>query len=333
MPTFFRRNELTEEQKNNWDSAIANYTKVLELNALHQLQAMSDSDKKEYMGEDHKGDFTEQDVLKRIMQDLMVMGNTPGHEKSALFFRLLSGKQILKNPPPTSYSYPYYDIIESTNNRQLMLDGENIKELTQPISEYVPYPYININQNYWKIVETISPTKAVVTFGRWENEGFLWEVELAEITAEESKSAIYCSHDPSIKKITTYDVLLKECLHRSKEHFHLLKIANIPEEYKKYEAETIAKYPREKVDTRISIFLQNQIKNTLETAKNMLAERIKNGLPIYATDEEIQEYADNLEKQYLRNEYFPKDGLLYHKVWVMKRITPTKLTEDHYLKI
>lgn len=333
MPTFFRKDQLTEEQKQNWDSAIANYTKVLELNALHQLRSMSDTDKEKYMGEESNSNFTEQDVLKRIMEGLMVMGNTPGHEKSALFFRLLSGKEILKNPPPTSYSYPDYDIIESTNKRQLMLDGENIKELTQPASEYVPYPHVNINQNYWKIVETISPTKVVVTFGQWEDEGFLWEVELAEITAEESKSIIYCSHDSSIKKIATYDVLLKECLHRSKEHFHLLKIANIPEEYKKYEAETIAKYPREKVDAGISVFLQNQIKHTLETAKNMLDERTKNGLPTYATNEEIQEYANKLEKQYLRNEYFAKDGLLYHKVWVMKRISPNSLTEDHYLKI
>jgi hypothetical protein len=144
---------------------------------------------------------------------------------------------------------------------------------------------------------------------------------------------IHCSFNPSIKKITTYDELQKECMHVTNEHFHLLKIARDPEEYKKYEEKTIAKYPKEQVENGISIFLQNQLKHTLEKAKNMVEERVKNGLPVEPTEQEIQDYAKDTEKSYLGNEYFEKDGLLYKKAWMMKRIAPAVLTEDHYLDI
>jgi hypothetical protein len=332
MPTFFRKNELTEEQKNNWDSAIANYKKVLELNALRELNSMNQEQKVKFMGDDMKT-FTDQDIKEKLIKMGMMMGNPPGHEKSSLFFRLLSGKRILKNPPPTSYSYPDYEIIELDNERELMLDEQTVDELIKQSSSFISYPHVNINQSAWRVLNVISPTKLEVTHDRWKNEGFVWEIELKEITAEESKCSLCGSFNPSIKKLTTYEQLLKECLHTANEHFYLLKIAIDTEEYKKYEEKIISKYPKEKLENGISVFLQNQLKHTLEKAKNMLNERINNGLPIEPSEQEIQEYAKETEKSYLGNDYFEKDGLLYKKAWMMKRVAPIVLKEDHYLEI
>lgn len=330
MPTFFRKNELTEEQKKNWDNAIVSYSKVLEFNALQSLQKMTDSDKSDYMKD--KENFTDEDILKKILQGCQIMGNPPGHEKSSLFYRLLSGKKVLKNPPPTSYSYPDYDIVESNGKRELMFESDNMDELVKQTSSYTDYPHILINQSAWKVINIISPQKVVVTHHRLEKEGFTWEVELTEITAEESKSALLCSYDPSIPKLTTYNSLLKECLHQAQQHFYLLKIASNQEEYKKYEEKQLSKYPKEKVEVGfISEWMKKQLKQTLENAQNMLAERLAKGLPIEPTQEEILEYAKNTEKQYLGNEYFEKDGVLYKKAWMMKRTFPLVLTDEYYL--
>ncbi len=334
MPTFFRKKELTEEQKNNWDKAIVNYSKVLELNALSQLKAMKDDEKLKLMRTNDINSFTEDDLLKELLFCASVMGNSPGHEKSALFFRLLSGKPVFKNPPPKSYSYPDYGIIESNDKRELMLDGNEVEKLIIEKSQFTSYPHININQSAWKVLEVVSSAKVQLTHSHWENKGFVWELELDEITAEESGCAICCSYDSSIKKLTTYEQLLKECRFVAEEHFYLLNIANDLAEYKKYEEKMSAKYPKEKTGTgMISVFLQNQLNHTLEKAKNMVQERIEKGLPSKPTEEEIQEYAKNREKQYLRDEYFPKNGLLYKKAWMMKRVAPIVLMKEHYLEL
>ncbi len=82
MPTFFQsKDSLPPELLARWDHAVAEYDRVLN-------ELCGDSETKKMF----------------FYNDL--------REKSALFWRLLNGKDPLPMPPPTRYSYPWYGIIE-----------------------------------------------------------------------------------------------------------------------------------------------------------------------------------------------------------------------------
>ncbi|MHB8226743.1 hypothetical protein, partial [Acidithiobacillus sp.] len=84
MPTFFQnKDSLPPELLARWDCAVAEYDRVL----------------REVCGESET-------------KGLFFYNAT--REKSALFWRLLNGKEPLPMPPPTNYSYPWYEIIEES---------------------------------------------------------------------------------------------------------------------------------------------------------------------------------------------------------------------------
>ncbi|OFC61806.1 hypothetical protein BAE30_03790 [Acidithiobacillus caldus] len=82
MPHFFRSKEsLPEELLARWDHAVAEYDRVLS-------ELCGDSEPARFFLYNHT------------------------REKSALFWRLLNGKEPLPSPPPTSFSYPWYGVVE-----------------------------------------------------------------------------------------------------------------------------------------------------------------------------------------------------------------------------
>lgn len=127
MPTFFDPNNLTDTQKLNWDSAVAKHTEFL--NSVRSAHA--DAGGREY-------DF---------FFDMIY--NPPGHPKSALFARLLEGKEILPKAPPRSYSYPDYRLVEEVGPHNVM-------------------PYIGneiiINQCAYQLVSANKAAKALKSF-------------------------------------------------------------------------------------------------------------------------------------------------------------------------
>lgn len=121
MPTFFKKEELTTEQKARWDAAILEYSKVQERNVEHRLAALSNEERAYYV-ETHNASTDEQ--IKDQMREFSgLMGNPPGHEKSALFARLLDGKPALPFPPPTNHSYPWYSVIEGVGPHRARIGG------------------------------------------------------------------------------------------------------------------------------------------------------------------------------------------------------------------
>ncbi|MGZ5817871.1 MAG: hypothetical protein ACXWJD_03905 [Burkholderiaceae bacterium] len=93
MPSFFDENDLTEEQRARYEWAVTEYARIQEENRLRLKQT----------GE-----------------------TAASHEigpQSALFARLLEGKTALPYPPPTSYSYPWYDIIEKPGPHHVSIGG------------------------------------------------------------------------------------------------------------------------------------------------------------------------------------------------------------------
>ncbi|MDD2748053.1 MAG: hypothetical protein PHG39_10955 [Acidithiobacillus ferrooxidans] len=89
MPTFFQsKDSLPPELLARWDRAVSEYDRVL----------------REVCGDSETKDLFFYNAIR---------------EKSALFWRLLNGKEPLLMPPPTSYSYPWYEIIEEPGPHQV----------------------------------------------------------------------------------------------------------------------------------------------------------------------------------------------------------------------
>lgn len=123
MPIFFDEDQLTEAQRARYQWAVKEYERIQEENQLQQ----------------------------------QLTGKPPVHHrispKSALFARLLEGKQPLPFPPPTSYSYPWYDIIETPGKYQVSI-GAPWSSANAPNEEGMPGEgkYIVLNQCAWEIV-------------------------------------------------------------------------------------------------------------------------------------------------------------------------------------
>lgn len=110
MPRFFDKSSLTDAQKANWDAAIVEYKRVQERNFEHRFARLTDGERDYYRQE--YGTTTDQEIRNKMQAFMSLTSNSPGHPKSALFARLLNGKSALPSPPPTSYSYPWYSVIE-----------------------------------------------------------------------------------------------------------------------------------------------------------------------------------------------------------------------------
>lgn len=98
MPVFFNPKNLTDAQRANWDAAIAAYARVLSGNQSHMNTCLASEPR-----------IPGGDIMRA--------------SKSALFARLLEGRDALPYPPPTSYAYPWYAVIEEPGPHQVRIDG------------------------------------------------------------------------------------------------------------------------------------------------------------------------------------------------------------------
>lgn len=76
--------------------------------------------------------------------------------KSALFHRLMEGKEPLPVPPPKSYSYPWYALIE---------DGYGYpSEVWKDKHNMFGHPAVGIDQSIWKLEEELGDDDFVVRY-------------------------------------------------------------------------------------------------------------------------------------------------------------------------
>lgn len=128
MPTFFQnKNLLPPELLARWDHAVAEYDRV--------LQGIC-------------GD----NAACRLLRYNAIQ------EKSALFWRLLNGKDPLIVPPPTRYSYPWYEIIEDSGAHQVYDIGFSSygKPLAKPLAEIRGMSIedsLSIEQCGWQVLD------------------------------------------------------------------------------------------------------------------------------------------------------------------------------------
>jgi hypothetical protein len=121
MPVFFLEDQLTENQKARWDRAVIQYAIIQEANLERRMSKITKSERDFYAKNNDA--HTDADIKAVMREFLSVMGNPPGHTKSALFARLLDGKEALEFPPPTNHSYPWYEVIEEPGPHRVMLGG------------------------------------------------------------------------------------------------------------------------------------------------------------------------------------------------------------------
>jgi hypothetical protein len=94
MPIFFNDNELTPEQRARYNWAVVEYARIQDENKQRRAQA----------------------GLLAVVHEI--------GPQSALFARLLDGKAPLLYPPPTSFAYPWYDIVETPGRYHVTIGGK-----------------------------------------------------------------------------------------------------------------------------------------------------------------------------------------------------------------
>lgn len=124
MPIFFDAKNPTTEQAERWESAKTQYDRILEQNAQRLFDSLTPEQRERKIAELHASGVTDPDDLKKhLYTRVSSPGNIRENGKSALFARLLDGKQPLPVPPPKFYGYPWYACIEEVGPFQVDVSG------------------------------------------------------------------------------------------------------------------------------------------------------------------------------------------------------------------
>jgi hypothetical protein len=294
MANFFDKNNLSEEQKNRWDSAVVEYKKIFEKNTIEQFNLLSKEEQSE--------------ILNFSSDEKRIGINYSIDESSALFYRLLNNKKGLVYPPPCSYSYPWYSVIEEDGPWELDLELEINNSFWDNL---LGNRCIMIDQTPWKIVKKVSDIEYHITYGKWESLNYLWKLKLEDKSCEETTTFIACHHKEK-ERITTLDDLKEEIKFHFKNHFNKLKLLTDNDYYESYKKELEVQYK--------SIGLAI-LDTQLRSAQFLKEEREKANLPLDYSNDELEKEVNQKVKDYLDRGFFIKNGNeMFVKVWNLYKI-------------
>lgn len=281
MPTFFEKTELSSEQRQRWDYATDLYNRLIADNHVR-------------LGTIPRGQ--------------------PGHPKSALFHRLLTGKQPLPNPPPLDFSYPWYDVIEGQGPWDVLSHGHGNSNTIDAFRPDGTSNTVVINQHPWLLLEMLSDTEAIVSHTYWRDAGYRWRLSLDTLAATESQGFIICRHKPEGGRITTLKDLQNEYLFLAKSD--VLAI----------EAALAAGEPA--TEPSVALLMQALHANSqkskeelkrealLHRGRYLLNARLKDGLAAIPTAEEVEQSVNERVARTLANHYgVDEAGNLLALVW------------------
>lgn len=221
MPTFFGKDQLSPDQRDRWTSACALYDRVMNADNgaddRAQLGAQADAQADAQSGADCRQTHGATLEPRSPLSHPQFFGNQPGHPKSALFARLLDGKLPLKYRPPTSFSYPWYAVIEDdgpwevervdrckTVDDFMYATDQSDGPALDPSTEWTdPHPMLEINQCGWLLADRVNDHCAIVSFGAWMSAGWTWRLVREKIPATSSDCFIASWHNPALQRITT----------------------------------------------------------------------------------------------------------------------------------
>ncbi len=186
MPTFFDPDNLTPEQSARWEQARLEYARVQEANLDQALAGLAPDDIAEYCA--RHGLPTDDRAALRAHWRVTYgpLSSNAGHPKSALFARLLSGRPALPFPPPTSYSYPWYAVIEDDGPFPVILEGAiTLGSLARGTGGAAGLYTVGINQCDWAVIQE---NPAFADLRRWQDAlaatrtagGVVWTPEIRE---------------------------------------------------------------------------------------------------------------------------------------------------------
>lgn len=244
--------------------------------------------------------------------------------KSLLYLRLLNGKDPLLIPPPLAYSYPWYEVVESDNTLQV--------EEPKPYSGHPNVDNaVSIFQSIWKVISR-NEDELQVTYPGWDAKGFKWKVWQEQVSANKSQGKLLCHHDPQKKYLATQEDLEAESLyHATQWRKELSIVANhSPEEALALLANTVLQDGSSK-STSLKWFSKAYAKQALGRHTETLNERYKLGIPSTPSEDEVRQYASKESAMLLGDQWCVMNGLLYCRVWKMKRIFPERVSKEFYL--
>lgn len=158
MPNFFNPSELTVLQKARWDVAVAEYQRVQAGNAVYRFEHLT---AEERAWHEERGATTDDAIKAELKRFSELMGNPPGHPKSALFARLLNGQEALPFPPPRSYSYPWYSVIEKEGWHRVHVEAHSSNR--EEVRNQGFSRTLSLNQCGWNIKSLNGPAQTLLT--------------------------------------------------------------------------------------------------------------------------------------------------------------------------
>ena len=286
MPIFFEKNELSTEQLMRWDAAMDLYNRLIADN--------------------------------HVRLGTIPMGQ-PGHPKSALFHRLLTGKQPLPNPPPLDFSYPWYDVIEGQGPWDVLSHGNS-----NTIDAFRPDGTSNtvvINQHPWLLLEMLSDTEAIVSHTYWRDAGYRWRLSLDTLAATESQGFIICRHKPEGGRITTLKDLQNEYLFLAQRNILAIQAALTAGEQP--EPEPSVEFLMQALRPTGALTEHEKKQEALLCrGRYLLSARLKAGLPAIPSNAEVaQEVTDRVARTLAGHYSVDADGNLLALVWRLSVIS------------
>lgn len=308
MPTFFNKDTLTPEQAARYESACKDYEVIQNNNAKVQFESLNKAQLQKLRLQLKAKD--DKEVQEHFLT--MIKLHHPD-TKSALFFRLLNNQKPLLYPPPCSYSYPWYNIIEDDKPQEIHPDCNKLDDFPSYHKNS-----ITIEQTSWEVLEKKSDTEAIVSFGMWKNVGFKWLLQKSKISCKDSTMKIAAHHNDNLVSITTLEELYKEQEYHVLSDLKKINLILHPDTQEAHKQFYIEKYGQG--------FAQGLFDTELSGAKYMLQQRRNKGLTDYPTDDEIKVLIEDKVQGYLNRDItHDEQGNLYILSWTLTKITPEVL--------
>ncbi|HBO5514602.1 TPA: hypothetical protein L4559_003496 [Pseudomonas aeruginosa] len=245
-------------------------------------------------------------------------------EKSSLYDRLLKGAKPLILPPPVSHSYPWYEAVESSEPIGIMepADAAEWSEKDSGSERML------IHQSFWDVLEQQDETTFLITYGNWHQLGFTWKLWRENLPAEQATASLCCHHSQEKRFLVNEDDLRQEA-----EYF--------TNRWKAGLADALAAAAPADAPPLMGtgLFIDRGAYEQLvrqrehKRAVDELKSRKEAGLPEMPTDEEMALKTQENMTSRLGDDWFIRNGLLYHRSWRLQRISPVALDESHYLDL
>lgn len=315
MPTFFRKDQLTSKQQANWDAAVAIYESVQKNNLDVFMADLDDATRAIYTSGGVP--MNDDQIRERTKMNMQIMSGGFDSGKSALFSRILNGAKPLRFAPPTAMSYPWYQVIESSEP----VRAHMVEFATTGNGDR----YVMISQSPWRIVASNPDGSHILTVGRWDTVGMRWKLAQVAKPILEFGPYLACHYDPQIQHISTLEQLSNNERWLQEQRNVVLAAAQDDAAAADYVARKVQKY---------SQFGEAVAQRELTEARTTVQERLQAGLPALLTDEEIAQQAARVVDQWFEDGIsVGADGSLLSTSWLLTREPPVVADGDLYLDL